>query len=151
MVKASTIHPDEELRDFLQGNITVGTSTGGTSLVKVFASAEVPTSNLPKDFISIRLNGSASTLGNDVKFASGYLMLELFCKMNDDGSAKTNRITNILTQFDALLDGATTENFCFHFDKDRFIMPTTTDQTSGYSTTILNLIWTTNIHFSKSE
>lgn len=77
-------------------------------------------------------------------------MLILYSKMNDDGSAKMNRINNILTQFDELLEGANTNNYFYRFDSDRIIMPTTTDQSSGYSTTILNLRWTTNINFSKS-
>ena len=150
MLKPSIIHPDVELRDLLQGNIVVGQAGGGTALVKVYCNAEAPTSSLPNDFICIQQNGSASTLGTNIQFASGYLMLILYSKMNDDGSAKMNRINNILTQFDELLEGANTANYFYRFDSDRIIMPTTTDQSSGYSTTILNLRWTTNINFSKS-
>lgn len=150
MLKASEIHPDVELRDHLQGNVVVGKPGGGTQQVVVYCEQDRPTTGMPDDFISIVMNGNASSLGANIDFASGYVMVVLYCRMNDDGSVKSNRINKILAQFDEMLDGANTENFFFRFENERFIMPTSPDQSSGYSSTILNLRWTTNINFSKS-
>lgn len=150
MIKASEIHPDVELRDYLQGHVVVTNPGNVTSNVVVYCEQDRPTTGMPDDFISIVLNGNASCLGADIDFASGYIMVVLYCRMNDNGSVKSNRINKILAQFDEMLDGACTENYFFRFEKERFIMPTSPDQSSGYSSTILNLRWTTNNNFSKS-
>lgn len=150
MLKASNIHPDVELRDHLQGHIVVMKANGETEQVTVYCEQDRPTTGMPDDFISIVINGNASSLGADINYATGYVMVVLYCRMNDDGSVKSNRIDKILAQFDEMLDGASTENYFFRFEKERFIMPTSPDQSSGYSSTILNLRWTTNINFSKS-
>lgn len=150
MLKASEIHPDVELRDHLQGNVHVVMPGGAEELVTVYCEQDRPTTGMPDDFISIVLNGNASSLGANIDYATGYVMVVLYCRMNDDGSVKSNRINKILAQFDEMLDGASTENYFFRFEKERFIMPTSPDQSSGYSSTILNLRWTTNTNFSKS-
>lgn|GEM_PF-1736547 len=147
-LKPSNIEPDVELRDFLKGKISVGTADGGTQEVAVYSDWERPTNELPTDFIVIYINGNIESVGMDTPFARGYLMVSLYCKMNDDGSVKKNRIKKILAWFDKLLDGRTTDHYHFEYEPQRFITPTTPNQTSGYSVTTLNLRWTTNSNFN---
>ena len=43
MIKPSDIHPDVELRDFLQNKIRVGLSGGGSRIVQIYGDWEKPT------------------------------------------------------------------------------------------------------------
>ena len=147
MIHPSHIQPDVELRDYLTGQITVGSGTTAQE-VKVYSDWERPTNELPTDFIVIYINGDVEGVGMDTPFARGYLMVSLYCKLNDDGSVKKNRVRKILEKFDLLVEKAITENYHFEYDASRFITPTTPNQTSGYSVTSLNLRWTTTNNFN---
>ena len=146
MMHPSLIAPDAELCEFLQGKVFIGNSTSGTP-VTVYRDWGRPTNGLPTDFLVVFVNGDIEGLGSDIDFAKGNIMVGLYCKMNDDGSVKTNRIQKILQQFDTLIEGLSTDHYFFEYDMPRFITPTTPNQSSGYSVTILNLRWTTNLNF----
>ena len=154
MISPSSISPDVELANALKGAIYVdggpasgsGEATG--TVVPVFSDWEHPTNDLSPDFIICYLNGDAYGVGMDTPYASGYIMVSLYCKMNDDGSIKKNRIKNILKQFDYKVENLITSNYVFKYDSQRFITPTTPNMTSGYSITTLNLRWTTNSNFN---
>lgn len=142
MLHPSQIHPDVELAEALEGQILVGTKP-----VKVYSDWARPTNGLPTDFITIYINGDIGGVGLDTHYAEGYLMVSLYCKMNDDGSVKNNRIQKILEQFDTLLEKKLTDNYFFEYPKDLYITPTTPNVTSGYSITTLNLRWHTTNDF----
>ena len=148
MMKPSSIEPDVELKNFLTGRIRSGEGTSAP-IVKVYSDWERPTNELPSDFIVIFINGDIEGVGMDTPFARGYIMVSLYCKMNDDGSVKKNRISKILAQFDDLIEKAITPNYYFEYDAYRFITPTTPNQSSGYSVTTLNLRWATISNFNK--
>ena len=149
MMKPSNIEPDVELCNFLKGRITVGLAGGGTQEVAVYSDWERPTNELPTDFIVVYINGNIEGVGMDTPFAKGYIMVSLYSKMNDDGSVKKNRVKRILAQFDDLIEKHLTENYHYEYDHQRFITPTTPNQTSGYSVTTLNLRWTTTSNFNQ--
>lgn len=144
--RPSSIEPDVELRDYLTGQITVGDGASAQD-VKVYADWERPTNELPTDFVVIYINGDVEGVAMDMPFAKGYLMVSLYCKLNDNGSVKKNRVQKILERFDALVEKAITAHYHFEYDASRFITPTTPNQTSGYSVTSLNLRWTTTSNF----
>ena len=100
MMHASHINPDTELKALLDGQITVGMSGGKTEKVTVYSDWERPTNGLPADFIVIYVNGNIEGVGAKVDYASGYLLVSLYSKLNDDGSVKANRVKKILEQFD---------------------------------------------------
>lgn len=150
MFHPSSIHPDEELRDFLQGQIRVGLADGGSQIVAVYGDWERPTNENPDDFIVIMQNGNISGLGMHIDFVSGYLMVSLYSRLNDDGSVKKNRVEKILEQFDTLVENYSSDNYFYKYDQQQFITPTTPNVSSGYSVTTLNLKWTTNNNFNKS-
>lgn len=145
-MKPSSIHPDEELRDFLQGKVTVGVDK---KEVAVYGDWEKPTNGVPDDFIVVMLNGDISGVGMDTPYAEGYIMLSLYSRLNDDGSVKKNRRALLLDQFDHLVDNLNTEHYFYAYPKDQFMTPTTPNITSGYSVTTLNLKWNTNSSFNK--
>ena len=146
-MKPSSIHPDVELREFLSGRVQVGLPGGALSTVTVFGDWEKPTNGIPDDFIIIMNNGDVSGVGMDTPFAYGYVMVSLYCKLNEDGTVKKNRVEKILDQFDELVDNLVTENYFFKYPAQQFITPTTPNVTSGYSVTTLNLRWTTTSNF----
>lgn len=144
MIHPSHIQPDKELAEALDGQIFVGDTP-----VKVYSDWERPTNGLPTDFITVYLNGDISGVGMDTPYAYGNLMVSLYCKMNDNGSVKNNRIRKILEQFDTMLEKKLTENYHFEYEADRYITPTAPNQSSGYSITTLNLRWTTTSNINQ--
>ncbi len=147
----SSIQPDVELREFLTGRISVGLVGGGTETIPVYGNWEKPTNNVPSDFLVIFENGDIGGVGMKADFAKGYLTVSLYCKLNDDGTVKKNRVTKLLQQFDNLIQGCTTKNYFFEYDSPRFITPTTPNQGSGYSVTTLNIKWHTTENFNKTS
>ena len=150
-MKPSSIHPDVELRDFLQGRISVATGGGTTEVVTIYGDWEKPTNEVPNDFIIVMLNGDIGGVGMDTPYANGYLLISLYNRLNDDGSIKKQRIQKILAQFDELVEKLITDNYFYEYTTERFITPTTPNITSGYSITNLNLRWTTTANFNSSN
>jgi hypothetical protein len=165
MIKPSSIEPDVELRDFLQAlNIHVETVNGSQEKVDVYGDWERSTNDLPADFIVVYKNGTIGGVGMDVDYASGYIMVSLYSKMNDDGSVKKNRTKKLLSQIDEIFieritdpetnqvtehyKNLVTDKYVYKYDAQRFITPTTPNQTSGYSVTTLNLMWHTKNNFN---
>ena len=138
MLHPSHIQPDVELAAALTGQILVGTTP-----VAVYSDWERPTNGLPDDFITVYINGDIGGVGMDTPYANGYIMVSLYCKLNDDGSVKKNRVRKILEQFDTLLEKKLTERYYFEYAADMYITPTTPNSSSGYSITTLNLRWNT--------
>lgn len=159
MIKPSVIQPDVELKSVLTNQITVGLAGGGTRKVTIYSDWERPTNGVPDDFIVIYLNGDVGGFGMDIPFAKGYLMVSLYSKLNDDGSVKKNRVKKLLHQLDVLFMDTSidpprykpiiTDNYIFEYVAQRFITPTTPNQSSGYSVTSLNLKWTTTSNINK--
>ena len=145
------IEPDVALQQFLDGLVDVGLAEGGTTKVKVYSDWERPTNELPTDFITVYINGDVNGLGLKADYGKGNIMLSLYCKMNDDGSVKKNRIKKILHQIDDKVEKKVIGDYFFEYDKPRFITPTTPNQSSGYSITTLNLKWHTTESFNKSN
>lgn len=146
MIHPSHITPDMELKAAIEGNVLVGTTP-----IAVYGDWERPTNNVPTDFVSIYLNGDIAGVGMDTPYAKGYIIVSLYCKLNDDGSVKKNRVQKILEQFDTIIDKKLTENYYFEYDAQQFITPTTPNQSSGYSVTSLNLRWNTNSNINNSK
>lgn len=150
MIKPSDIHPDVELKEFLTGKIQVGLPGGTSANVTVFGDWEKPTNEVPNDFLLVMNNGDIGGVGMQVDYAQGYVAVSLYCKLNDDGTVKKNRITKILNQFDGLVERCQTESYFFRYAHPQFITPTTPNITSGYSITTLNLIWHTKNNLNGS-
>lgn len=145
------VQPDIELASYLTNKITVGLAGGGTQKVKVYSDWERPTNELPDDFLVVFINGDIGGVGMAADFARGGIILNFYCKMNDDGSVKKKRVTKILSQlYENLPNGLKTENYIFEYIPNRFVTPTTPNQTSGYSVTSLNFNWHTINNFNKS-
>ena len=151
MLNLSAIHPDHELRDYLQGMIYIQDSKGAMKAINVYGDWERPTNEIPSDFVVVMHNGDIGGVGMDTPYADGYLMVSLYCKLNDDGSVKVNRVEKILDQFDELIENLITDHYFYRYDAQRFITPTAPNVTSGYSVTNLNLRWNTTSNFNQKK
>ena len=143
-MKPSSLQPDIELRDALKGQIRVGLRGGGTRVVTVYGDWERPSNGVDDDFLVVMLNGNMESLGMDIPFARGYIMVSLYSRLNDDGSVRKNRVQKILAQFDEAIECLNTSHYFYQYAAPQFITPTTPNITSGYSITTLNLKWNTN-------
>lgn len=147
MFHASSIQPDVVLREYLTGKASV-VGEEGESDIPVYGDWERPTNVAPDDFITVYMNGDCSGVGMEINYANGYIMVGLYCRLNDDGTIKKNRIKKILEQIDKLVNERVIDDYFFEYDPQRFITPTTPNQSSGYSVTVLNLKWHTTNNFN---
>ena len=67
----------------------------------------------------------------------------VWCKTMADGRVKKNIVSQILTQAEQLIKGVSMQGYFFDISSDSVITPTTTNLTTGYSTTIINVEWHT--------
>lgn len=72
-------------------------------------------------------------------------MLIVSCKLlnstRDGQTVNTGRVRKLLAQVSPLVHRKVSQGFVFSFDPTNVITPTTTNLTTGYSTTILNVEW----------
>lgn len=136
-MKPSELVVDIELKSLLT-NIVVGSSP-----ITVYSDGETPTTGVPDDYIEVLYNGGVDSVTEDRAVGRGYMIVALSCRLFEDGSVKTNRVRKILEQFECKVNKAKTEHYFFKLPPDGFITPTAANQTTGYSTTILNVEWRT--------
>lgn len=82
-------------------------------------------------------------------------MLIVSCKLlnstRDGQTVNTSRVRKILAQVAPLVHRKVSQGFVFTFDPTNVITPTTTNLTTGYSTTILNVEWHVTDEFLQKQ
>lgn len=137
------LNPDVALAALLDGKVTVQTSKTASHTIKAYADEDRPNKNLADEFIDVEWNGGAQSLTEDPALFKGNLMLTIWCKAQTDGRAKKKLVKQIVAQIASLVHLAVAGGYVFRFDPSQVITPTTTNLTTGYSTTILNVEWHT--------
>lgn len=141
------LNPDMALAALLDGKVSIDYgSQGGVQAVPCYAAGAQPEKGLPKSFISVEWNGGAQSLTQEPALFSGNLMLIVYCQLLNSTAkgqtVNTGRVRKLLAQVaDAMYRVPTGGGFYFRFDPTNVITPTTTNLTTGYSTTILNVKW----------
>lgn len=142
MTSIADLNPDVALAALLDGKVSVQTSATQSHTIRAYADEERPNKNLADEFIDVEWNGGAQSLTEDPALFRGNLMLTIWCKAQTDGRAKKKLVKQIVSQVaDAIYRVPTSGGFHFRFDPTNVITPTTTNLTTGYSTTILNVEW----------
>lgn len=141
MSTLSEINPDVVLASLLNNKISVQTSETESHTIRVYADEERPNTNLADEFIDVEWNGSARSLTEGTSLFKGNLMLTIWCKAQADGRAKKKLVRQIVSQLTPLVHRKVAQGYVFTFNPTNVIMPTTTNLTTGYSTTILNVQW----------
>ena len=142
MSTIADLNPDVALAALLDGKVRVQTSATQSHTIRAYADEERPNKNLADEFIDVEWNGGAQSLTEDPALFRGNLMLTIWCKAQTDGRAKKKLVKQIVSQVaDAIYRVPTRGGYYFRFDPTNVITPTTTNLTTGYSTTILNVEW----------
>lgn len=141
MSTIADLNPDVALAALLDGKVTVQTSATQSHTIRTYADEERPNKNLADEFIDVEWNGGAQSLTEDPALFKGNLLLTIWCKAQTDGRAKKKLVKQIVSQVAPLVHRKVSQGFVFSFDSTNVITPTTTNLTTGYSTTILNVKW----------
>lgn len=145
------LNPDVALAALLDGKVSVQTSKTASHTIKAYADEDRPNKNLADEFIDVEWNGGAQSLTEDPALFKGNLMLTIWCKAQTDGRAKKKLVKQILSQIAPLVHRKVSQGFVFTFDPTNVITPTTTNLTTGYSTTILNVEWHVTDEFLQKQ
>lgn len=145
------LNPDAVLAKLLDNKIKVQTSATQSHTIRAYGDEERPNKNLADEFIDVEWNGGAQSLTEDLALFKGNLMLTIWCKAQTDGRAKKKLVKQIVSQVAPLIHRKVSQGFVFTFDPTNVITPTTTNLTTGYSTTILNVEWHVTDEFFKQN
>lgn len=151
MTSIADLNPDVALAALLDGNVSVQISETKSRTIRAYADEERPNKNLADEFIDVEWNGSARSLTRPLGLFRGSLALVIWCKTLADGRAKKKRVKQIIAQCAELVNSKVSQGFFFDFDADNVITPTTTNLTTGYSTTILNVEWHVTDEFLQNQ
>ena len=155
MSTIADLNPDVALAALLDGKVSVQTSATQSHTIRAYADGKQPSKGLDDEFLSVTWNGSAQSLTEDPALFEGNLMLIISCKLlnstRDGQTVNTSRVRKILAQVAPLVHRKGSQGFVFTFDPTNVITPTTTNLTTGYSTTILNVEWHTTDEFLQNQ
>lgn len=155
MSTIADLNPDVALAALLDGKVTVQTSATQSHTIRCYADGKQPSVGLADEFLSLTWNGAARSLTQDPAIFSGSLMLIVSCKLlnstRDGQTVNTSRVRKILAQVAPLVHRKVSQGFIFTFDPSQVITPTTTNLTTGYSTTILNVEWHVTDEFLQNQ
>lgn len=151
MSNLADLNPDVALASLLDGKVTVQTSATESHAIRAYGDEERPNKGVGNEFIDIEWNGAARSLTHPLGLYCGNLLLTIWCKAQPDGRAKKKLVRQIVSQVETLVNGKTADGFHFTFDPSQVITPTTTNLTTGYSTTILNVEWHVTDEFSQKD
>ena len=145
------LNPDAVLAALLDGKVSVQTSATQSHTLRAYGDEERPNKNLADEFIDVEWNGGAQSLTEGPALFKGNLMLTIWCKAQTDGRAKKKLVKQIVSQVAPLVHRKVSQGFMFTFDPTNVITPTTTNLTTGYSTTILNVEWHVTDEFLQKQ
>ena len=141
MSTIAALNPDVALAALLDGKVNVQTSATASHTIRAYGDEERPNKNLADEFIDVEWNGGARSLTEGPALFQGNLLLTIWCKAYNDGRANKTIVRQIVSQVAPLVHHKAAQGFIFRFDPANVITPTTTNLTTGYSTTILNVEW----------
>ena len=137
------LQPDVALAALLNEKVEVQTSATSKYAIKAYEQAKMPNKGLADEFLTVQSNGVISSWTNPIGQFNGNLALTLYCKANADGTAKTARLKQMISQCVELVDRKSSQGFFFSLDPTNVITPPTVNLTTGYATTVINVAWHT--------
>lgn len=133
--------PDKTLATLLDGKVKVRVSETQSRAVLAYAQAEQPQEGLGREFITLTSNGAVESLTERLGVLRGDIAMMIYCKTNPDGTANRPRIASIIDQAVKLVDRKSVDGIFFELNPTSVIVPTTTNLSNGYATTVLNVMW----------
>lgn len=141
MSTIADITPDIVLAKLLDNKIKVQTSATQSHTIRTYDDESRPNKGVGDEWVDVEWNGVARSLTDDPALFRGNLLLTVWVKAQPDGRAKKKIVRQIVSQITPLVHLAVAGGYVFRFDPSQVITPTTTNLTTGYSTTILNVEW----------
>lgn len=141
MSTIADITPDIVLAKLLDNKIKVQTSATQSHAIRAYDDESRPNKGVGDEWVDVEWNGVARSLTDDPALFRGNLLLTVWVKAQPDGRAKKKIVRQIVSQIAPLVHLAVAGGYVFRFDPSQVITPTTTNLTTGYSTTILNVEW----------
>lgn len=141
MSTIADIAPDIVLAKLLDNKIKVQTSATQSHTIRTYDDESRPNKGVGDEWVDVEWNGVARSLTDDPALFRGNLLLTVWVKAQPDGRAKKKIVRQIVSQIAPLVHLAVAGGYVFRFDPSQVITPTTTNLTTGYSTTILNVEW----------
>lgn len=141
MSTIADITPDIVLAKLLDNKIKVQTSVTQSHTIRTYDDESRPNKGVGDEWVDVEWNGVARSLTDDPALFRGNLLLTVWVKAQPDGRAKKKIVRQIVSQIAPLVHPAVAGGYVFRFDPSQVITPTTTNLTTGYSTTILNVEW----------
>lgn len=141
MSTIADIAPDIVLAKLLDNKIRVQTSATQSHAIRAYDDESRPNKGVGDEWVDVEWNGVARSLTDDPALFRGNLLLTVWVKAQPDGRAKKKIVRQIVSQIAPLVHLAVAGGYVFRFDPSQVITPTTTNLTTGYSTTILNVEW----------
>lgn len=141
MSTIADIAPDIVLAKLLDNKIKVQTSATQSHTIRTYDDESRPNKGVGDEWVDVKWNGVARSLTDDPALFRGNLLLTVWVKAQPDGRAKKKIVRQIVSQITSLVHLAVAGGYVFRFDPSQVITPTTTNLTTGYSTTILNVEW----------
>ena len=141
MSTIADITPDIVLAKLLDNKIKVQTSATQSHTIRTYDDELRPNKGVGDEWVDVEWNGVARSLTDDPALFRGNLLLTVWVKAQPDGRAKKKIVRQIVSQIAPLVHLAVAGGYVFRFDPSQVITPTTTNLTTGYSTTILNVEW----------
>lgn len=135
--------PDVALAALLDGKVEVQTSATKKYAARCYEQAKQPNKGLADEFLTVQNNGVIQSWTKPLGLYSGNLALTIYCKSNADGTAKTNRLRQMVAQCQMIVNCKSSDGFFFELDATNVITPPTVNLTTGYATTVLNVAWHT--------
>lgn len=142
-MRPSEIRPDIALKELLEGKIILHRSAKESVKIDVYAQGERPMTGLSSEFVDILVNGTIRSLTKPIGVLRGNVAIGVYVRTYEDGSIFQYRVDSIVKQIEEKVSNAIHGDYFFEMNLDNIITPTTTNITSGYSTTILNVQWHT--------
>lgn len=141
MSTIADIAPDIVLAKLLDNKIKVQTSATQSHTIRTYDDESRSNKGVGDEWVDVEWNGVARSLTDDPALFRGNLLLTVWVKAQPDGRAKKKIVRQIVSQIAPLVHLAVAGGYVFRFDPSQVITPTTTNLTTGYSTTILNVEW----------
>lgn len=143
-MKLFELAPDRALAIFLNRQVKLQNSETDKVSVVVYAGNERPNVDLSDEFVEVYVNGLIQSITKPYSYFKGALAVAIYSKLNSDGSVAHARIKNMVQQLETLINSKRTyEDYVFEFNPDNIITTTTPNISTGYATTILNVVWHT--------
>ena len=141
MSTIADIAPDIVLAKLLDNKIKVQTSATQSHTIRAYDDESRSNKGVGDEWVDVEWNGVARSLTDDPALFRGNLLLTVWVKAQPDGRAKKKIVRQIVSQIAPLVHLTVAGGYVFRFDPSQVITPTTTNLTTGYSTTILNVEW----------